>query len=53
MTDRALRPLFPKGMINDLVISLSPLGLDLEQDLGVMSIVGASVATTLAGVPFA
>ncbi len=53
MTDRALRPLFPKGMINDLVISLSPLSLDLDQDLGVMSIIGASVATTLAGVPYA
>jgi polyribonucleotide nucleotidyltransferase len=53
MTDRSMRPLFPKGMVNDLIISLSPLALDLHQDLGVMSIIGASVATTLAGVPYA
>lgn len=33
LTDRALRPMFPKGMINDVVLTITPLALDLEQDL--------------------
>jgi polyribonucleotide nucleotidyltransferase len=33
LTDRALRPLFPKGMINPIVISVTPLSLDGTQDL--------------------
>ena len=33
LTDRALRPLFPKGMINPVVISVTPLSLDGTQDL--------------------
>jgi polyribonucleotide nucleotidyltransferase len=39
LTDRALRPMFPKGMINDVVITITPLSIDLDQDLGVMSII--------------
>lgn len=52
LTDRALRPLFPKGMINGTVISVTPLSLDLTQDLGVMSLIGSSLAVMLAGIPF-
>ena len=40
MADRALRPMFPKGMINDTVISLTPLALDHEYELDVMTIIG-------------
>jgi len=39
-------------MINDIVVSLLPLALDGEQDLGVMSIIGSSLAVLMAGVPF-
>lgn len=53
LTDRALRPLFPKGMINDVVITITPLSIDREQDLGVLTIVGSSLATMMSGVPFA
>lgn len=52
LTDRALRPLFPKGMINGTVISVTPLSLDQTQDLGVMSLIGSSLAIMLAGIPF-
>ena len=51
LTDRALRPLFPKGMINGIVISVTPLSLDGTQDLGAMSLVGASLAVMMAGLP--
>jgi len=52
LTDRALRPIYPKGMINDVVITVTPLALDGKQDLGVISIIGASLATMKAGIPF-
>ncbi len=51
LTDRALRPLFPKGMINGVVISVTPLSLDGTQDLGMMSLVGSSLAVMMAGLP--
>jgi polyribonucleotide nucleotidyltransferase len=44
--------MFPKGMINDVVITITPLSIDLEQDLGVLSIIGASLAIQKAGIPF-
>jgi polyribonucleotide nucleotidyltransferase len=52
LADRALRPMFPKGMINDVVISVTPLALDHEHPLGVMTIIGASVSIMAAGLPF-
>ncbi len=52
LTDRALRPLFPKGMINGIVVAITPLALDHTQDLGMMSLIGASVSVLLSGIPF-
>jgi polyribonucleotide nucleotidyltransferase len=51
LTDRALRPMFPKGMVNDVVITITPLSLDQTQDLAVMTIVGASISVMSAGIP--
>lgn len=52
LTDRALRPMFPKGMINDVVVTITPLALDLQQDLWVLSIIWSSLAILKAGIPF-
>ncbi len=52
LTDRALRPMFPKGMINDVVITITPLALDQEFDLGVTTIIGSSLSIMAAGIPF-
>lgn len=52
LTDRALRPMFPKGMINDTVVTITPLALDHAQDLGVLSIIGSSLAVMAGGIPF-
>lgn len=52
LTDRALRPMFPKGMINDVVVSITPLALDHQLGLGVMHIIGASLSIMAAGIPF-
>ena len=39
-------------MINDVVISVTPLALDHEISLGVMDIIGASLSIMAAGIPF-
>ncbi len=52
LTDRALRPMFPKGMINDTVISVTPLALDHTIELDVMTIIGSSLWIMAAGIPF-
>lgn len=52
LTDRALRPLFPKGMVNDVIITITPLAIDGTQDLGAMCLIGASLALQIAGIPF-
>ena len=52
LTDRALRPMFPKGMVNDIVVSVTPLALDHQMSLGVMHIIGSSLSILAAGIPF-
>ncbi len=52
LTDRPLRPMFPKGMINDVIITISPLQLDMLHSPGELCIIGASAAIMLAGIPF-
>lgn len=44
--------MFPKGMINDIVISVTPLSFDREDDLAILGIIGWSLATMIAGIPF-
>lgn len=39
-------------MVNDIVVSITPLAIDREQDLGAISIVGASLALLAGGIPF-
>lgn len=39
-------------MINDVVLSVTPLALDHEHPLGVMTIIGASMSIMAAGLPF-
>lgn len=53
LTDRPLRPMFPKWMVNDVVLTISPLQIDKKHSPGEMSIIGSSLATLLAGIPFA
>lgn len=44
--------MFPKGMINDVVITITPLAIDHEMDLGVATIIGSSLSIMAAGIPF-
>ncbi len=52
LTDRPLRPLFPKGFRNDVQIVITPLSVDQENDPGVMAVIGASAALTISDIPF-
>ena len=52
LIDRPSRPMFPKGMINDIVVSVTPLALDHQMSLGVMHIIGSSLSILAAGIPF-
>ena len=53
LTDRPLRPLFPKGMRNDVQIIITTLSADQENDPDIFSIIGASAALSISDIPFA
>ena len=52
LTDRPLRPLFPKGMVNDVQVINTLLSSDKENHEDVLGIVGASAALTISRIPF-
>jgi len=52
LTDRPLRPLFPKRMRNDVQITVTTLSADQENDPDVLSVIGASAALTISDIPF-
>ncbi len=52
LIDRPIRPLFPDGYRNDTQVIVTVLSHDLENDPDVLSMVAASAALTISGVPF-
>ena len=52
LTDRPIRPLFPKDMRNDVQVIITPFSQDEEHHADVLSIIGASTALTISDVPF-
>jgi polyribonucleotide nucleotidyltransferase len=52
MIDRPIRPMFPKGYMNEIQLIVSPLSLDLEIDPVVLGINAASVALMMSEAPF-
>lgn len=52
MMDRPLRPLFPEGYKNDVQIVATVLSADENHDVGIMAMVGSSIALCLSGIPF-
>jgi len=53
LTDRPLRPLFPKGMRNDVQVVITVLSADRENEPDVIGTVGASAALSISDIPFA
>jgi polyribonucleotide nucleotidyltransferase len=52
LIDRPLRPLFPEGFTNEVQVIATVVSLDPEIDPDIPSMIGASAALCLAGVPF-
>jgi polyribonucleotide nucleotidyltransferase len=52
LTDRPLRPLFPKGFRNDVHIVLTALSSDGENQIDILAINAASAALMVSGIPF-
>ncbi len=50
--DRPIRPLFPKGFYNDIIITAYTLSADDQFDPDVLGIVGASAALHISDAPF-
>jgi len=52
LTDRPLRPMFPKGFRNDVNIVITALSADQEHYIDILAIIGASAALTISDIPF-
>jgi len=53
VTDRPIRPLFPKGYFNEVQVQTLLLSADGENDSDILSINGASAALMISDLPFA
>ena len=52
LIDRPLRPLFPEGFYNEVQIIATVLSSDSQIDADIPSMIGASAAVMLSGIPF-
>ncbi len=52
LIDRPIRPLFPKGLVNEVQIVAQVLSSDPDYDPDVFAIIGASAALTVSNIPF-
>jgi len=52
LTDRPIRPLFPKGWFNEVQVQSIVLSADGQNDPDILSIVGASAALTVSDIPW-
>jgi len=52
LIDRPIRPLFPEGFTNEVQVVATVLSLNPEVDPDIASIIGASAALSLSGMPF-
>ena len=52
LIDRPIRPLFPEGFINDVQVVASVISVNAEVDPDIASLIGASAALAISGMPF-
>src|SRR5260221_9424282 len=52
LTDRPIRPLFPKGWYNEVQVQTVVLSADGENDPDILRIIGASAALTVSDIPW-
>ena len=52
LIDRPLRPLFPKGFMNEVQVIATLLSMDPEIQTDILAMIGASAALSISGIPF-
>lgn len=52
LMDRPLRPLFPKGYYNDVVVVTTVMSVDPDCETDIMAMIGASVALSTSDIPW-
>jgi polyribonucleotide nucleotidyltransferase len=52
LTDRPIRPLFPKGYKSEVQVMITVLSADQENDPDLLSIIGASAALSISRIPW-
>ncbi|MBU1869966.1 MAG: polyribonucleotide nucleotidyltransferase [Candidatus Omnitrophica bacterium] len=52
LIDRPIRPLFPKGMRNEVQVMAIVLSSDAENDPDILAVTGASAALSISDIPF-
>jgi len=53
LIDRPIRPLFPKGFMNEVQVVCTVISPDKNEDADIASLIGASAALSISGIPFA
>ena len=53
LIDRPIRPLFPKGMRNDVQVVATVLSVDTNQPPEIPAMIGSSIALSISDIPFA
>ncbi len=53
LIDRPIRPLFPKGFLNETQVICTVMSADKDQDPDIASLLGTSAALAISGIPFA
>ncbi|MCB1682871.1 MAG: polyribonucleotide nucleotidyltransferase, partial [Pseudomonadales bacterium] len=52
LIDRPIRPLFPKGFMNEVQVICTVMSAEKDQDPDIAALIGASAALAISGLPF-
>jgi len=52
LIDRPIRPLFPKGFMNEVQVICTVMSVERNMDADVIAMIGASAALAISGIPF-
>jgi polyribonucleotide nucleotidyltransferase len=52
LIDRPIRPLFPKGFMNEVQVVCTVISASKDQDPDIAALIGASAALAISGIPF-
>ena len=53
LIDRPIRPLFPKGFMNEVQVICTVVSADKDEQADIAGLIGASAALSISGIPFA